>query len=147
MNQDISDFIKENKIASIACVDAHNKPYSFNCFYVFDDKNYLLFFKSSLNTHHSRLISNNPNISGCILPDKLNFLSLKGIQFTGSILKNYPDNINPELFYHKKLPLALSKPGHVWFIQLEMVKMSDNTNIFGKKLKWERPAWFDYSPA
>lgn len=148
MNKDISNFIKDNRIASIACVDANNRPYCFNCFYVFDEKNNLLFFKSSLNTYHSRLIAGNQNIAGSILPDKIDFLSLKGIQFTGTILtKDFPENLNPELFYHKKFPLALAKPGHVWFVQLEMVKLSDNTNIFGKKLKWKRPAWYSYSPS
>ena len=148
MEKDISNFIKDNKIASIACVDENNRPYCFNCFYVFDEKNYLLFFKSSLNTHHSKLISNNPYIAGCILPDKIDFISLKGIQFTGRILtEDFPDDINPELYFHKKLPLALAKPGHVWLIQLETVKMTDNTKIFGKKLKWERPALYNYSPS
>ncbi|MBC7913132.1 MAG: pyridoxamine 5'-phosphate oxidase family protein [Pyrinomonadaceae bacterium] len=139
MKKEIIQFIKENKIASISCVDRDHKPYCFHCFYVFDEINNLLFFKSSLSTHHSKLLSNNPNIAGSILPDKMDFMALKGIQFTGTIIQsNFPHHINPELYYHKKLPLALAKPGHVWFAQLEMVKMSDNTNIFGKKLKWER---------
>lgn len=148
MKKELINFIKENKIASISCVDSDSKPYCFHCFYVFDEKNYIIFFKSSLNTHHAKLLSNNQNIAGSILPDKIDFLALKGIQFTGTILtSNFPNNINPELYYHKKLPFALAKPGHVWFIRLEMVKMTDNTNIFGKKLRWERAENMAYSPS
>ena len=148
MKKEISDFIKGNKIASIACADSSGRPYCFHCFYVFDEVNCVLFFKSSLNTHHSKLLANNPYVAGSILPSRIDFLALKGVQFTGTIIKDtIPGNINPELFYHKKLPLSLAKPGHVWFLQLEMIKMSDSTNLFGKKLRWERAPWYEYSPS
>lgn len=139
MKKEILHFIKDNKIACIACVDEKNQPYCFHCFYVFDEKNNLLFFKSSLNTYHAKALSKNPGISGSILPHKINLIALKGIQFTGSILTEaFPEDINPDHYYHKNLPLALGKPGHVYCIKLEMIKMSDNTNIFGKKLIWHR---------
>jgi uncharacterized protein len=148
MKKEISQFLKDNKIATIACVDNFSKPYCFNCFYVYDDKNHFLFFKSSLNTYHAKLLSRNPNISGSILPDKMDYLALKGIQFTGTLItSNLPNQINPEVYYHKKLPFALAKPGHVWFIQLETIKMTDNTNIFGKKLVWERATAMNHSPS
>ena len=139
MKKEISNFIKENKIASIACIDEKNTPYSFHCFYVFDEKNQLLFFKSSSNTYHSSCLSHTDSVAGSILPSKINFIALQGIQFTGRVIhENFPDNINLELYFHTKLPLALAKPGQVYCIQLETVKMTDNTQIFGKKSLWER---------
>lgn len=139
MKKGISDFINENKIASICCIDGNNTPYSFNCFYVFDEQNYLLFFKSSPSTHHSKLLTKNPHISGTILPAKIDYIALTGIQFMGTVIKeNFPGDIDPDSVYHKKFPFALVKPGEVWCIQLEMVKMSDNTNIFGSKLIWKK---------
>jgi uncharacterized protein YhbP (UPF0306 family) len=148
MKKEIANFIKDNKIATIACVDGLNRPYCFNCFYVYDDRNHLLFFKSSLNTQHAKFLSNNPAISGTILPDKIDFMALKGIQFTGKIVANrYPNSINPEVYYHKKMPFALSKPGHVWFVELETIKMTDNTLLFGKKLSWERSMPIESQPS
>jgi uncharacterized protein YhbP (UPF0306 family) len=38
----------------------------------------------------------------------------------------------------QKIPFALAKPGDVWCIQLEMIKMTDNTQVFGKKLMWNK---------
>ena len=139
MEKTISDFIKANRIASISCIDEENKPYCFHCFYAFDEKNHLLFFKSSISSLHSKLLTENSNIAGSILPEKHDFLALKGIQLTGRVL-NEPDlmQINPEIFYHKVFPLAFAKPGKVWCIDLLKIKMSDNTNIFGKKLFWEK---------
>ncbi len=139
MNKEISTFIKENKIASMAGVDEHHKPFCFNCFYVYDGQHQLLFFKSSPKTHHAKWLLNDAAIAGSILPDKINFLALKGIQFTGVVLtQNIPDNIVPEVYYHKKIPLALAKAGHVWCIQLHMIKMTDNTPILGGKLLWNK---------
>lgn len=140
MQKEISNFLKECRIASIACIDADNKPYSFHCFYAFDESNNLLFFKSSANTYHSKFMGDEIPVSGSILPDKIDIIALKGIQFTGIIkTKDFPVGLNPDLYYHKKLPLALAKQGQVWCIQLQMIKMTDNTNLFGKKLKWEKP--------
>lgn len=139
LDKTIESFIKENTIASICCIDKQNKPHCFHCFYAFDEKNALLFFKSSISSLHSNLFAENSNIAGSILPEKHNFLGLKGIQLTGVILSKFSSmQINPDAFYHKKFPLALAKPGKVWSIELLKIKMTDNTNIFGKKLYWEK---------
>lgn len=138
MKNEIVDFIKENRIATICCSDENNAPYCFHCFYAFDEKNYLLFFKSSSQTFHAKLLLENPYIAGSILPGKIELLALKGIQLSGTVLYNkIPDHINPAAYYHKRFPFALAKPGDVWCIQLEMVKMTDNTTVFGRKLIWK----------
>ena len=135
----ISKFINENKIAAICCTDGSNRPYCFHCFYVFDETNSLLFFKSSEKTFHAGLLSENPAVAGSILPQKMEMLALKGIQFTGTVLySDFPDQLKPEYYYHQKLPLGLAKPGHVYCIQLQTIKMTDNSIVFGKKLLWNK---------
>jgi uncharacterized protein YhbP (UPF0306 family) len=135
----ISKFINENKIAAICCTDGNNQPYCFHCFYVFDATNNLLFFKSSEKTFHASLLAKNPAIAGSILPQKMEMLALKGIQFTGTVLySDFPNQINPDIYYHKKLPLGLAKPGHVYCIQLQTIKMTDNTILFGTQLLWNK---------
>jgi uncharacterized protein YhbP (UPF0306 family) len=137
--QEITDFIKMNKVATICCIDEGGNPYCFNCFYAFQEKAHLLFFKSSAGSHHSKLLSQNFKVAGTILPDKVELLSLQGIQFSGRILQDQvPGQIRPEVFYHKVFPLALARPGQVWQIQLEMIKMTDNTWVSGKKIAWEK---------
>lgn len=137
MLQEIVNFITINKVASICCVDEESVPYCFNCFYSFHSGTQLLFFKSSSDSFHSKLLLKNERISGTILPLKLELLAIKGIQFSGRVLyDSFPEQIRPESHYHKAYPLAIAKPGHVWCIQLERVKMTDNTQIFGKKPEW-----------
>ena len=141
MKKRIADFIKDNKVLTLSCLDEHNKPYCFHCFYAFDEENYLLFFKSSTQAFHSSLLAQNPQVAGGILPDNIEYLALKGVQLTAKVLYNdIPCGIHADDFYHKKFPFALARPGHVWCLQLESVKMTDNTHVFGKKLIWNKDA-------
>lgn len=138
MIKEIADFITTNKVATICCVDEIAAPYCFNCFYVFQENTHLLFFKSNANSFHSSVLSKNSKIAGTILSTKLDLLSLKGIQFSGKVLYDAPGKIQPWDIYHKSFPFAITKPGNVWCIALERIKMTDNTLIFGRKLEWNK---------
>ena len=138
MNERIVDFINHQKVAAVCCVEEGNKPYCFSCFYAFDEKRKLLYFKSGPNAHHSQLLIQNPIIAGTIQQDKINSLAIKGIQFTGRILDAKDELCSQaENIYHKKFPFALAMPGEIWTLQLQVIKMTDNTSSFGKKLHWQ----------
>lgn len=132
----IVDFILTNKIATICCINQNAEPYCFNCFYLFQEENQLLFFKSSESSFHSQLLTANPNIAGTILPVKIELLSLKGLQFSGTVLYDFPDQLNHEISFYKAHPFALTKTGKMWCIQIEALKMTDNSAIFKKKSQW-----------
>lgn len=78
-------------------------------------------------------------VAGTIVPDSLNVLQIKGIQFLGIILpfdhSHYKDASS---HYHSKHLIALMMPGEIWTIKLTSIKFTDNTLGFGKKLLWER---------
>ena len=139
MNENILSFLKKQSAASICCVNELNEPYSFSCFFAFNPAEKLLYFKSPTAAHHSKILLQNPKVSGTILPDKLNKLAIKGIQFTGVFC---PENdlacSDASKFYHVKFPLALALPGVVWTVRLTQVKMIDNFPGRFKKYSWER---------
>jgi uncharacterized protein YhbP (UPF0306 family) len=139
MKDCIIQFIKKQTCASICCVDKNGSPYCFSCFYAFNSDEGLLYFKSSPGSRHSEIISENPGIAGTILPDKLNILLVKGIQFEGVVL---PENDflckNASVNYHKKYPVALAMQGETLTIQINSIKMTDSSMGFGKKIIWVR---------
>ncbi|MCU7550297.1 pyridoxamine 5'-phosphate oxidase family protein [Chitinophagaceae bacterium LB-8] len=139
MNASILDFIKEQKVATVCCLDEKGFPYSFNCFYAFNSSEGLLYFKSSPSSDHSKFLTQRPHVAGTILPGKLNYLALRGIQYTGVVLPS-EDALcqNASADYHKKFPFALAKSGELYTILLESIKMTDNTKGFGTKILWER---------
>ncbi len=139
MNETITRFLEEQNCASVCCIDEEGKPYCFSCFYAFDSNEELIYFKSSVNSHHAGLMKKNPFIAGTVLPDKLNKLSVKGIQFEAIILDILLPHVNKSMnTYFKKHPIALVMPGEIWALQINHIKMTDSTLGFGKKLIWNR---------
>lgn len=141
MKDRIDKYIGKQTCATICCVDEQGNPYCFNCFYSYDSGKALLFYKSSSDTQHQLWLSKNPSVAGTILPDRLNLLQVKGVQFTGIVLSgNHPMVANASSHYHKKHPVALAIKGEIWAIQIYSIKFTDNSLGFGKKLTWHRPA-------
>jgi hypothetical protein len=145
MKDIIINFINKQTCANVCCsTKADNHPYCFSCFYAFNSEAGLLYFKSSKETSHSKIILENQYIAGTILPDKLNTLQIKGIQFEGIVLQD--DDLyasDASTLYHQQHPMALAMPGHIWTIQLTEIKMTDNTLGFGKKIAWSRSEMVD----
>ena len=139
MNETIIQFLKEQTSASICCVDETGKPYCFSCFYAFNSTAGLLYFKSSANSHHAGLMQENPFVAGTVLPDKLNKILIKGIQFEAVVLDTQQPLVKRSLgIYLSKHPLALAMPGDIWALQINYIKMTDSTLGFGKKIIWKR---------
>lgn len=139
MKRIIIQFIKKQTCASICCADKKGNPYCFSCFYAFNSDEGLLYYKSSSGTRHSELISENPSVAGTILPDKLNKLMIKGIQFEGVVLPDFNSlSKNAAAFFYTQHPMALAMPGEIWTIQINSIKFTDNSLGFGKKIAWVR---------
>lgn len=139
MDKKIVEFLKSQNCATVCCTDEVGKPYCFSCFYAFDYNNGTIYFKSSANSQHAVLMKRNPFIAGTVLPDKLNKLAVKGIQFEAEVM----DSTAPEVKegsrnYFIKHPVALLMPGELWVLQINHIKMTDNTFGFGHKIIWNR---------
>jgi uncharacterized protein YhbP (UPF0306 family) len=139
MNENINDFIAKQTCGSLCCVDENGMPYCFSFFYAFNSTEGLLYYKSSDYTKHSTIIKANPVVAGTILPDKLNVLQVKGVQFEGIILSlDHPASKTASTHYYKKHPMAIAMPGDIWTIQVNNIKFTDNSLGFGKKITWSR---------
>lgn len=139
MNETIIQFLQQQTCASICTVDETGKPYCFSCFYAFNEPAGLIYFKSSANAQHAVLMKKNPFVAGTVLPDKLNKISTRGIQFEAVVLDTQQTLVKQSFgIYIKKHPLALAMPGDIWVLQINHIKMTDSTLGFGKKIDWHR---------
>jgi len=139
MDDIIVSFLQNQRVVTICCTDEDGKPYCFPCFFAFNSKQGLLYFKTTSSSYHSLLLAKKPEIAGSILPDKLNILALKGVQLEGIVLP--PDHFlmhNSSRYYYKKYPLALVIPGEIYAIQVNGIKMTDGAKGLGKKITWKR---------
>ncbi|MBL4592959.1 MAG: hypothetical protein JKX68_03975 [Flavobacteriales bacterium] len=138
MEKKIRNYISGNKVLTIATSVA-DKPYCANCFYVFDEVNKILIFLSDDATQHIKEALQNKNVAGTINTEVTTVAKIQGIQFVGDFIN--PTEEQKIAFYktyYKKFPFAKAKPSLIWGIQLNWIKMTDNTLGFGKKLVWER---------
>ncbi len=139
MTEKINEYIKQQSCANVCCIDDKGFPYCFSCFYAYNSNEGLLYYKSPVNTQHSKIISTNPLVAGTMLPDKLNKLQVKGMQFEGIVLPlDHPLTKNAAAHYYKKNPVAVAMPGEIWTIQINSLKLTDSSFGFGKKLAWHR---------
>jgi uncharacterized protein YhbP (UPF0306 family) len=138
MDKRISNFIEQQKTATICCLDESNDPYCFTVFFVFDKTEKRLLFKSSGSANHSKWLLRKKAVAGTILPDKLDLLAIRGVQFVGCMMNSVDPSGTAWSQYHKKLPLAIAMPGEVWTIQLESIKLTDNSFGIGRKILWNR---------
>jgi uncharacterized protein len=139
MKERIGKFISKQTCANVCCVDEKGNPFCFSCFYSYDNDKVFLFYKSGRDTRHSEILLRNCLVAGTILPDKLNLLKIKGVQFEGIVLPlNHPLANEASSHYYKKHPVAITMPGEIWTIQINKIKFTDNTLGFGTKINWER---------
>lgn len=134
------DFIQAAKVLTY-CTSVDQQPHCAPCYYSFlkQGEDYFLLFKSSEDTQHIREALINPLVAGSILPNrKMEVSSNQGIQFKGLFIVDSEERAKLKKSYYAKFPFAKAVPGEVWAIQLEHIKMTDNTLGFGKKLKWSR---------
>jgi len=136
----IVDFLKAQTFATIACSRPNHQPYCFTCFYVFEETENRLIFKSSGTTYHEQLMREFPMLAGSILPDKLSRWHIRGLQFEAQVHATNDQDLLSRAgnLYHRAHPAALAMPGKIWLIDLLKVKFTDNKLGFGKKLSWER---------
>ena len=138
MDKKILNYIKKNKVLTMA-TSVNHQPYCAICFYVFDEQTNTLIFLSDNTTKHITDAITNKKVAGTITTEVVTVAKIQGIQFTGEFVN--PTKEQEIHFYDKyysKFPFAKAKPSPIWGIELFSIKMTDNTLGFGKKLMWER---------
>jgi uncharacterized protein YhbP (UPF0306 family) len=139
IQQHIANFISQQSVASICCIGPEGDLHCFSCYYAYQEKQELLFFKTSDNSQHMQYLLVNPVLAGTILPDKLNKVVSKGIQFNGRLVSpGHAQGNDAQKFYHRRYPFALAMKGTVYTIRLDWLKMTDNSLGIGTKLVWDR---------
>ncbi|CEO41547.1 hypothetical protein C0Z01_05525 [Photobacterium kishitanii] len=134
----ICDFLKNNHLLTL-CTSANSDLWCASCYYYFDQKKMSLFIMTNKDSHHSQLMIMNKNIAGTISPQPKNIIDIKGVQFKGKIeeLTNKDAEIANTIYYNK-FPEAKFISAPIWEIKLTMLKMTDNSLGFGKKLFWRQ---------
>ena len=137
MDNKIVKFLSKHHLMTLA-TSSDNEPYCSSLFYAFLESHEMLVFMSQDNTKHIRDIKYNNKVAGTIAPETT-IAKIQGIQLTGTI-----EILDGQLLalakssYQKKFPMSKLMDGIIYGIELNYIKMTDNTLGFGKKLIWTK---------
>lgn len=134
IDKKITSFIKKHHVLTLATVDGEGMPYVANCFYAYDAQRNLFIFTSDTTTRHGSHMVANPNVAISIPLETRVVGRVQGIQVCGIVECGDQEARST---YIKRFPYAAVAPLTLWMVRPTMMKLTDNTLGFGKKLIWE----------
>ena len=135
MHSDIAKFFLKNHVAALSVEDEEG-TWSCCCFYVFVPSDPTLLFLSYMDTHHSRLMTRNPAVSGTVSQQTKSVLRIQGAQFKG--VAYIADSTSMRQLYNSRFPFANTSDAALWAVRINYVKFTSNILKFGEKVHWER---------
>lgn len=132
----IARYLKKHHVLSLC---SGNPVWCANCFYVFDSERVVFWLMTETETRHGAQMLVDPRVAGTINGQPKSVMLIKGVQYSGRIsrLEGEEQQVARKA-YIRRFPIAAKVSAPLWEIQLDELKMTDNTLGFGKKLSWLR---------
>ena len=134
MDERFIKFIKKHHVLTLATVNGEGTPYVANCFYAYDAKRNLFVFTSDLTTRHGAEMSANGNVALSIVLETRIVGRIQGLQIVGKAERGDDE---ARKSYIKRFPYAAAADLNIWMVAPTLMKLTDNTLGFGKKLLWQ----------
>ena len=134
MDERFIKFIKKHHVLTLATVNSEGMPYVANCFYAYDTKRNLFVFTSDLATRHGAEMAANSSVALSVVLETRIVGRVQGLQVTGRALRGDDE---ARKCYIKRFPYAAAADLELWMVEPTMMKLTDNTLGFGKKLLWQ----------
>ena len=142
MNQAIEKrvltFISEHHIFTLA-VSRENRNWCATCYYVYLEDLNLFVFTSDHETKHITDVVETGNyyVAGAIALETRMTGKIRGLQFAGLMRELEGNELKKaRQAYLGAFPIARLAKLHLWGLEPEIIKMTDNRLGFGKKLVW-----------
>lgn len=132
----IWDFLEQESTLTLA-TSVNNQPYCANVIYVFNTEQYIITFKSDMDTRHAQEMLQQKKVGGNVLPQQKKFGTIKGLQLTGEIVTPSPTlaaQLQKE--YYSAHPYAKVMSGDFWYMRINFAKLTDSTLGIGKRVEW-----------
>lgn len=134
MEESFIKFIRKHHLLTLATVNGEGMPYVANCFYAYDKERNLFIFTSDTTTRHGKEMEENANVALSIALETRVVGRIQGLQIVGKAQRG---DSKAQATYIKRFPYAAIAPLSLWAVAPTMMKLTDNTLGFGKKLIWQ----------
>ena len=135
IDKKIERFIGRHHVLTLATATADGVPYCCNCFYAYDAETAAFIFTTDPATHHGRMMCENSRVAASIVLETRTVGKIQGLQITGTVKQAVDGD---KMQYIKAFPYAVVADLHLWRLEADFLKLTDNTLGFGKKLIWQR---------
>ena len=131
----IERFIARHHVLTLATATTEGAPYCCNCFYAYDKASAAFIFTSDPATRHVQMMAENERVAASIVLETRIVGKVQGLQITGHAKQATEAD---RMTYIKSFPYAAVADLHLWRLEADFLKLTDNTLGFGKKLIWQR---------
>lgn len=135
IDKKIVQFISRHHVLTLATATADGAPYCCNCFYAYDPQTAAFIFTTDPKTRHGQMMEINNRVAASIVLETRTVGKVQGLQITGKVKQAIDGD---KLLYLKDFPYAIVADLHLWRLEAEFLKLTDNRLGFGKKLIWQR---------
>jgi uncharacterized protein YhbP (UPF0306 family) len=131
----IDKFISKHHVLTLATATTDGSPYCCNAFYAYNKADNAFIFTTDTSTHHGQMMLANGRVAASVVLETRIVGKIQGLQITGQIK---PAIEGDKAIYLKRFPYAVAADLSLWRLEADMMKLTDNTLGFGKKLIWQR---------
>ena len=134
LDERIVKFIKRHHVLTLATTDEQGRPYVANCFYAYDKERNLFVVTSDTTTRHGGHMQARTHVALSIVLETRIVGRIEGLQVCATAERG---DDQARSCYIKRFPYTAVAPLSLWMLRPEMMKLTDNTLGFGKKLIWQ----------
>ncbi len=136
IDERIVKFLKRHHVLTLATATPEGEPWCTNAFYAYDAELNRLIFTSDDSTRHAQEMLANCRVAASVVLETRIVGKVQGLQLSGKAERG--DDTDRKV-YLRRFPYAAAVGElHLWHIEPDTLKFTDNTLGFGKKLIWKR---------
>ena len=121
---------------TLATATTSGEPYCANAFYAYDAERNVFVFTSDDTTRHAQEMLANSRVAASVVLETRIVGKVQGLQICGTAERG--DDADRKVYLHRFPYVAAIGELHLWRIEPDFMKLTDNTLGFGKKLIWKR---------
>ncbi len=134
MESKITKFIEKHHVMTLA-TQSDKGVYCANAFYAFSANDNALIFSTDTATRHGAEMVANREVAASIVLETKVVGRIQGAQIVGHIVEASSQDRS---LYLSKFPYAVIVELNMWRLEIDQLKLTDNTLGFGKKIIWNR---------
>jgi uncharacterized protein YhbP (UPF0306 family) len=135
----IEGFIGRHHVMTVATIGGEGRPWCAHVFYAWIREAGLFVFTTDEATRHGAEMADNAQVAAAIALETRIVGRVQGLQIEGTARRPGGEELSKaRRAYLRRFPYAAAAPElPLWTLRPTMMKLTDNTLSFGKKLIWE----------